>query len=577
MSRISIVSASVAAGHDGAARELARRLRAAGHTVDCHDFVELVPGGWGRRLRAAYRRQLDLAPGSWDWLLRVLQRRPVLTALIGWLAGASRRRLLAALHPASAVVVSTYPLATQALCRLRRSGRLNARLVAYLTDPSVHRLAVGRECALHLAMHEVTAGQARKLGAPGVAVTAPAVRPQFRPARSPADRVRARVAFGLPRTGALVLLLSGSWGIGEVEHSARDVLATGAGKPVVVCGHNDVLRRRLIANLPLAVVLGWVDNMAELMRACDVVVQNAGGLGALEAWATGLPVLTYRCLAGHGRTNAMVWRDAGLAPWPADRHQLGTALFRALSSTAPPEQRLTGLDPAAVITAIAGQRAAVPARSRTTLPFPRRVATGAMAMVALAWLGTEGPTVALAHGWRTAPVAPRGEVSVIAAPAPGRGISAAQVASLRRMRAAVALSADMVSSTEPLRTIRASRLTIVNGGVGAPYETGEFTGRFAIGTVARAVHATGVAEPELLLSNGDVDLLDIATASAYHERIVVPRVVLSCEPHTGPLPTSGVLLVRATPHCALGTALSRLAARLAAQSLRVSTMEGTRT
>ena len=38
-----------------------------------------------------------------------------------------------------------------------------------------------------------------------------------------------------------------------------------------------------------AVVLGWTDDMAGLMAACDVMVENAGGLTSLEAMAAGLP------------------------------------------------------------------------------------------------------------------------------------------------------------------------------------------------------------------------------------------------------------------------------------------------
>jgi hypothetical protein len=84
----------VAAGHDGVARELADRLRQDGHHVECHDFAHLVPGGWGRRLRAAYRRQLEIAPSSWGWLLRALQRSRLLAALVSMLAASSRQRLL---------------------------------------------------------------------------------------------------------------------------------------------------------------------------------------------------------------------------------------------------------------------------------------------------------------------------------------------------------------------------------------------------------------------------------------------------------------------------------------------------
>jgi UDP-N-acetylglucosamine:LPS N-acetylglucosamine transferase len=323
---IAIVSASVAAGHDGVARELAARLDAAGHSVDCHDFVHLVPGGWGRRFRAAYRQQLEIAPRSWEWLLRALQRWRVLSALVVVLASSSRRRLLAVLDPQATVVISTYPLASQVLARLKRQGKLSARLVVYLTDPSVHRLAIADGADLYLANHAVTSREALDMGAIAVAVTAPAVPSRFRPAASMAERLRARETFGLPPTGLLVLVLSGSWGVGEVEQTARDILRSGAGIPVVVCGQNAALRTRLSLTMPDAVVLGWVDDMALLMRAADIVVQNAGGLSVLEAVASGLPVLTYRCLAGHGRMNAAAWARAGIAEWVADPDDLARAL-----------------------------------------------------------------------------------------------------------------------------------------------------------------------------------------------------------------------------------------------------------
>jgi Glycosyl transferases group 1 len=84
--------------------------------------------------------------------------------------------------------------------------------------------------------------------------------------------------------------------------------------PVVVCGRNDALRARL-TDAGHLYVFGWVDNVSELIRACDVVVQNAGGLSASEALASGVPVLTYRCLPGHGRKNAAVLDAEQTVPW----------------------------------------------------------------------------------------------------------------------------------------------------------------------------------------------------------------------------------------------------------------------
>jgi processive 1,2-diacylglycerol beta-glucosyltransferase len=69
-----------------------------------------------------------------------------------------------------------------------------------------------------------------------------------------------------------------------------------------------------------------VDDMAGLIRACDLVVQNAGGLTAAEALVSAVPALSYRCLPGHGRTNAAALDADGLVPWIRSRDDLVRAL-----------------------------------------------------------------------------------------------------------------------------------------------------------------------------------------------------------------------------------------------------------
>jgi glycosyltransferase involved in cell wall biosynthesis len=352
LKRITIVSARVGAGHDGAATELARRMRARGFDVDRHDFLDLLPGRLGQRLCDTYHRQLDVAPRSWDWLLGAMGSRGLSHAAIR-LSKLATPRLRAALDQPNDLLISTYPLASHALAHLRSSGLISAPLVVYLTDPSVHRLCVCTRADLHIAPNEHAAVHTRRLGARRVEVAAPVVAPDFRPAADEYEKARARASFGLPRHGRFALILSGSWGVGQVEQTTRDVAASGAIKPVVVCGRNDDLRHRLV-RAGIAHVYGWVDEMAKLMRACDLVVQNAGGLTTMEALAAGVPVITYRCLPGHGRANAHVLDEAGTVPWIREPGALATALARTGSTTAAPVTH----DPAALLEQLARPAAA---------------------------------------------------------------------------------------------------------------------------------------------------------------------------------------------------------------------------
>ena len=319
-----VISASIGAGHDGAARELTRRLRLAGFAVDRHDFLDLLPAGWGDALRGTYARQLHYAPASWGWLLRAAAGPRAGHGAAALAARAAMTRLVAVLGSDPAVVVSTYPLASQALGWLRRTGRLGAAAVAVLTDPSVHPLCVASGVDLHLAQD--TPDVAAILG-PAI-VAGPLVDPAFRPSRGLADECDARERLRLPLVDRLAVVVAGSWGVGDIDATVRDVAAGSALTPVVVCGRNEVLRRRL-TGAGRAVVLGWVDDMPSLLRAADVVVHNAGGLSSLEALASGVPVISYRCLPGHGVANAAALLAAGLSAWPRSPGELVATLRQA--------------------------------------------------------------------------------------------------------------------------------------------------------------------------------------------------------------------------------------------------------
>ncbi|HEY3748510.1 MAG TPA: glycosyltransferase [Pseudonocardiaceae bacterium] len=343
--RILIVSAPIGAGHDGAAHELADRLRS--HRVEHIDFLDLLPGRIGKRLCDAYHHQLEWAPRSWDWLLGALGS-PALTALTVRASALACRGLLAVTGEDTDLIISTYPIASHATAHLRARGQLTAPFAVYLTDPSVHRLCVSPTADLHIAPNETAAAQARRFGARWVEIAGPLVGSAFRPVASVAEQIQARRSLGLPEHQRLALVVSGSWGVGDVERITHDVAHSGAAQPVVACGRNSALLHRLRhAGHPN--VFGWIDDMPRLIRACDVVVQNAGGLTTSEALACGLPVVTYRCLPGHGRSNARVLAQEGLVPWIRCPEDLPAAL-----ATTPAPRHTAHRDPTFLLAELLG-------------------------------------------------------------------------------------------------------------------------------------------------------------------------------------------------------------------------------
>ncbi|MET7836827.1 MGDG synthase family glycosyltransferase [Micromonospora sediminicola] len=352
--RVVVVSADIGAGHDRAADELAERLRARGFAVDRLNVLHLLPGPLHRAVREAYRGLLHRLPGGYHLLFRLTSRSSVPVRAVRALLRPFRRAMRRRIPPDTRAVVTTYPFANQILGPLRRHGRLRVPVITYVTDLVVHPswLAPGVDVYCTVRHAEL-----RPSDGIDVTVVEPLVSRAFG-ACDGADRRRARHRFGLPPDGVLALVVAGSWGAGEVAATVAEVGATGA-RPVVVCGRNRALRRRLSG--AGRDVLGWVDDMPALMRAVDVVVENAGGLTCQEALAAGVPVVTYRPIPGHGRANAAILARSGLTRWAGSPDQLGPVLAAVTGAgPASPARDARSLeDPAGLVAEAA--RAAAPA------------------------------------------------------------------------------------------------------------------------------------------------------------------------------------------------------------------------
>jgi UDP-N-acetylglucosamine:LPS N-acetylglucosamine transferase len=433
--RVLIISASMGAGHDRAAAELARRLEASGHRCEIVDFLQLMPFGLGPLLRATYLFQLRRCPWTYELGYKILGAASTLlwqfnVFLVSILTRRSVSRRIVTMQPD--VVVSTYPFASLVLGHLRRRRRLRVPVATYLTDFAVHPLWVHGDVDLHLAVSANSAEEASRRGAGATVSCGPLVDGRFRTgARS---RAEVRHELGIQSDERVALVVAGSLGFGAVPTVVNAIAACGEYHVITVCGNNQKLQETLVRSQVGGTVLGWTDRMPELMGAADVLVENAGGLTAMEAFAASLPVISFEAIAGHGRANARSMDDASVSRYALTQLELATALSEA--TTIGPDrdaliargQTLFADDPAARIVALADARDGVrgpvmvasrPSRVAASLAGPlvgskpRRWTTVAIVLVFLLYGGfTEGAEVVSALG-----------VGVIRPPTNARGVS----------------------------------------------------------------------------------------------------------------------------------------------------------
>ena len=310
--RLLLVTGSMGEGHHAAARAVEERARRAwpGVEVVWSDTLDGMGRGTGPVFRAVYAGCVRRLPWLYElyfWLLwHVRPFRAGTRAVIGTWSGRGLATQLARHSPD--LVVATFPEGITGLARLRRRGGLPMPTVALVTDPAPHPLWADAALDLHLVSTSAGATLLRR-AAPGARVRVAALPVSSRFAPPPEGAARERPG---------VYVSCGSMAFGDVAAACAAVLDTGA-DVLVSCGRDAAVRRRLervARGHPRGAamrVVDWVDDPAAATRECDVVVTNAGGATALEALACARPLLMFAPIPGHGRANAEVLAESGLA------------------------------------------------------------------------------------------------------------------------------------------------------------------------------------------------------------------------------------------------------------------------
>lgn len=364
--RVLVISGSVGAGHDGAADELVSRLAKLGVAADRRDYLDALPRVCHYILRDGYRLSIGYWPAFFDWLFTNLERTGWVRRVALWLCKVAQRDVLRWVGDHD-VVVSTYMLSSQTLGQLKEAGLVKATLVTFLTDPAVHRTWVHSAVDHHVTVTEATAQQGLLDYHTPMQAVGGLVSPRFAEPVDAARREQLRAELGLSPDGLVILLATGSLGMGDVPNVVRSLSSAGVGEVVVLCGRNERLRKQLSAE-PGVHALGWRDDVPELMAAADVLIHNAGGLSLTEALTAGLPAVTYRPIPGHGIANSQILADAGLAPWPRDDAELVDAIHKQAVHRGDPSHVVINPDTAALVLNLLAERGQAVVPGQDSLP-----------------------------------------------------------------------------------------------------------------------------------------------------------------------------------------------------------------
>lgn len=221
----------------------------------------------------------------------------------------------------SDLIVSVHPLAnTPVLRSLKNSGHPFATVVTDMV--STHAFWYDRRADLVIVPTEKAKERALCFGIEEqkIKVVGLPVAEQFN--HLPQDQVALRKELDWPIDKPVILLVGGGEGMGPLERVAHAIdNAHFQASLAVVCGRNQAINARLRQyhwQMPVK-IYGFVNNMAELMAAADILVTKAGPGTISEALIAGLPLVMFSHMPGQEEGNIfyVVDQKAGIwAPYP---------------------------------------------------------------------------------------------------------------------------------------------------------------------------------------------------------------------------------------------------------------------
>jgi 1,2-diacylglycerol 3-beta-galactosyltransferase len=209
-------------------------------------------------------------------------------------------------HHQPDAIVTTYPLYQAPLAAIFAWARQYIPVLTVVTDlVTVHALWFNDDVDRCLVPTAAVQAKALESGlAPDrVEVTGLPVNPAL---ARPVDRAALRDRLGWSQERC-VALMAGSKRVTKLEPVARALNHSALPLELaLVAGGDDALHQRWAGaewHLP-AHVYGYVDDMASMMLAADLIVCKAGGLIVSEALAAGLPLLLVEAIPGQETGNA---------------------------------------------------------------------------------------------------------------------------------------------------------------------------------------------------------------------------------------------------------------------------------
>lgn len=316
MSKVVIFTASTGGGHNIAANSIRDHFIHNGYEAETMDAFKETSRFLDRIISKGYERIVHISPKTFGRMYKVANNETLSQYIMMVITDVMENDIQKILDEKSPdLIVVTHPLVTNVLACMKKDGLFQIPIVSIVTDYRIHQAYIHDYVDAYIVGSEYTKQTMIERG-----VEADCIYPFGIPVRKSFTDGKRSHGVKNCEVDLSVLLMAGSMGTSQMEKAFQSLLLSRHDlKIIVVCGNNHKVQSRIEKIVEEGIgdkivdVLGFADNIPELMDMADVIVTKPGGLTTTEAIIKNIPMIIPYYIPGQEEENADFLEETGMA------------------------------------------------------------------------------------------------------------------------------------------------------------------------------------------------------------------------------------------------------------------------
>ena len=345
--RVLILTCNTGGGHNSAAASLREAFENEGCVCDVTDALQFISKRVTQFMSSGHNWMYRHAPGVFNFGYRFSEQHPDLFAedseVYKFLTAGTERIKEYISRGGYDLVMCTHVLSSLMLTGVLKDGELKIRTCMTATDYTCSPSLDESDLDWYFIPDASLIPEFVSKGIPEERLIPTGIPVSSGFERSvPLEEAKRRQGIGTDQKHLLVMC--GSMGCGPIKELAEELAERLPDNTVmtVICGTNEALYRKLSQKLggqDRIRVLGFTDQVSELMESADLYLTKAGGLSTSEALNKHLPLCLIDAVAGCEAYNAQYFVSRGMAAEAKSEDELAAFCLELLAD----DEQLAGM------------------------------------------------------------------------------------------------------------------------------------------------------------------------------------------------------------------------------------------